>query len=234
MGEHDGHRKRMRERVLQGGLNSMPDHELLEVLLFYVQPRRNCNDIAHRLLDRFGSLRGVLEADPRSLQSVEGIGPQSAAFLHLLPELTRRYHRDTLHGRTKTVNNETAARALLFPVYFGLRVEKIVVLTLDSRLKLIRMNEMSEGTSFSATLDMRRIAEWVVSQNASAVILAHNHVSGPAEPSNEDLNATRQLQSMLRPLNTTLADHFIFAGDEVYSMAAHGLLSANPASDSGR
>lgn len=220
----EGHRERMRGRFLRHGLDNFDDHNVLELLLFFAIPRRDTNALAHRLIERFGSLSGVFEAEPQALMTVAGVGEKTAALLHLVPEAARRYLMDKTEPGLILATSEAVGEYFL-PRFLNCREERVYMACLDAKLKVIHCRDLSTGSStVSARFDVRTVVQSALLQNASAVVLAHNHTSGIALPSPEDETATRQVQQALELVGVTLVDHIIVAGDDFVSLADNGLL----------
>ena len=220
MGPHDGHRQRLKTEFLARP-DSFPDHKLLELLLFYVNPRSDTNPLAHELLDRFGSLAGVLDAAPEELQKVKGVGEHAAVLFKAAKELSGRY----LTARTQVDDIARSARdyyALLRPYFFGARNEQLCLLCLDGKGKVLGIRKLGEGSVNAVSVTTRLIAEAALSLNASGVVLAHNHVSGIAFPSADDVATTESLASILSRLGIELADHVIFVDDDMVSLRDSG------------
>jgi len=224
MGIHDGHRQKMRQRFMTGGLDGFADHEVLELLLFYAIPRRDTNPTAHRLLARYGSLSGVLEAPAEDLANVEGMGPGAAVFLKLVTGVFQRA-RLSGNGREIILNSTEKAGAYLIERFAGERDEVIYQLCLDRKGKLLTCKRLDEGGADHADLNVRKLMENALLSGASAVILAHNHPSGIALPSPQDYAATQQIQAALKTIGVPLADHIIVADDDFVSMADSGILA---------
>ena len=223
MEEHAGHRERMRNRFLRFGLDNFDDHNVLELLLFYAVPRRDTNVIAHRLLNAFGTLDGVFDASPEALMDVEGVGPGAAALIRLVPEAARRYFMARIKPGQILADSEAAGRYLL-PRFLTCREETMYLVCLDGKLKVLDCREVSQGSVTSVSVNTRRVVQIALGQNASAVLLAHNHTSGIAVPSQEDVAVTLQLRALLAQVGVTLTDHIVVAGDDFVSMADSGLL----------
>lgn len=220
----EGHRDRMRRRFLRHGLDNFDDHNVLELLLFFAIPRRDTNALAHRLIDRFGSLSGVFEADPQALMTVEGVGEKTAALLHLVPEAARRYLMDKTEPGIILTTSDAVGKYFL-PRFMNCRDERVYMACLDAKLKVIHCREIGvAGSTVSARFDVRTVVQTALLQNASAVVLAHNHTSGIALPSVEDEEATRQVRQALAMVGISLIDHIIVAGDDFVSLADNGLL----------
>ena len=222
MGIHDGHRQRSKEEFLARP-DSFPDHKLLEILLFYSVPQKDTNPLSHALLQRFGSLSGVLDALPDELCKVPGVGAHTAALLKLVKELSGRY----LTSRTDLEDRVTCsadALRLLRPYFFGARNERVCVLCMDGKGKCLAIRQVSEGNVNAAEVTTRCVVEAALAVNAVQVILAHNHVSGLALPSAEDKSTTLYLSKVLGTVGIELVDHFIFVDDDMVSMRDSGFL----------
>lgn len=215
---HEGHRARVKKRFLEEGLDSFSDIQALELLLFYVIPRSDTNPIAHALLEHFGSLSQVLEADVEELQKVKGVGESAAVFLTLIPQIGRFYLVDRTKQATILPTLDSCAQYLL-PRFFGRKTETVFLLCLDAKCKLLCCREVGQGGANSTGISIRKIVETAIGVNASTVVLAHNHPSGLAVPSAEDIQTTRQIAQALRAVDIALADHIIVADDDYVSIA---------------
>lgn len=223
MGVHDGHRDRLRQSYLEHGLQSMNDINALELLLFYAIPRRDTNETAHRLLDRFGSLDGVFSAPLDELKEVEGIGENAAALLTLIPEIVKK-SRVSKAREIRQIRSSDDAGAYLLPYFLNEREEVVYLLCLDAKRCVICCSEMGRGVVNSVNTGIRRIVEGALKARACSVILAHNHPDGIALPSREDELFTRALFNALETVSIRLEDHIIVAEDDYTSMADTGLL----------
>lgn len=223
MGVHDGHRDRLRQSYLEHGLMSMNDINALELLLFYAIPRRDTNEIAHRLLDRFGSLDGVFSASAEELKEVDGIGENAAALLTLIPEIMKK-SRVSKTREIRQIRSSDEAGAYLLPYFLNERDEVVYLLCLDTKRAVICCAEMSRGVVNSVDTGIRRIVEKALKARACSAIIAHNHPDGIALPSREDEVFTRALFNALETVGIRLEDHIIVAEDDYISMADTGLL----------
>lgn len=220
MSIHDGHRERTKGEFLARP-DSFPDHKLLELLLFYANPRGDTNPTAHALMDQFGSLSGVLDALPADLKKVSGVGDHAVVLLKAVKEMSGRY----LTARTdleKQVRSLEDAGAALRPYFFGARSERVCLLCMDGKSRLLGIRMVGEGNVNAAEVTTRKVMEAVLSLNATHVILAHNHIDGLAVPSNEDKLTTRRLSQVLREVNVALVDHLVFSDDDMVSMKESG------------
>ena len=223
MNEHTGHRQRLKDRFLRQGLDGFADHNVLELLLFYALPRQDTNVLAHRLLDAFGSLDGVFDASPDALKRVKGIGDNAAALIHLVPALARRYSiAKTAPGHI--LPDSAAAGRFLLPRFINCPDEVMYMVCLDAKLALLDCREINRGDTVSVGVNLRRITQIALEKNATYVLLAHNHTSGLALPSKEDVAATLRVRQVLAQVGVTLSDHIVVAGDDFVSMADSGLI----------
>ena len=213
MSIHDGHRQRLKERFRDEGLDGFTDIQKLELLLFYVIPRRDTNPIAHALLDRFGTFSRVLDAPAEQLAEVEGVSRNVALFLKLIKDAGRCYHADRSR-RTTRLESLNDCGKYLKRFFVNRKNEMVFMLSLDAKLKVLNCRQVGEGSINYASVPVRRCVEMALEDGASIVILAHNHPSGLAIPSTDDIQATRRLAAALSAVEITLADHIIVADDE--------------------
>lgn len=220
---HLGHRERLRERALNGGLAALPDYEALELYLFRTFPRGDVKPLAKDLLKRFGSLAAVLAASVDDLARVKGIGQAAALDLKLVHELAQRMGLEPLAKRTAI----TSWSALLAYVKLALAHEpreQFRVLFLDKKNHLIADEVMNEGTVDHAPVYPREVARRALELAASSVILLHNHPSGDPTPSHADVEMTRQVMAAVRALNIVVHDHLVVGREGVASFKALGLI----------
>ncbi len=223
-GVHTGHRDRQKEKFAEHGLDSFTDVEALELLLYYAIPRRDTNELAHALLDRFRSFRGVLEADAAELAAVPGVGPNAAGLIRLVTELNRRYLRSARTYGVPLADSQ-AACAFFQPQFAYCREEIALFATLDSASRLIRCHRLAEGLSNKVVLTSRDIVDFALRDGAAKAILAHNHLSGVALPSNSDVVTTDHIRSALALISVELVDHIIVCDRESVSMRDSGWFS---------
>ena len=217
MGVHHGHRERMKQEFLQGGLAHFSEPRVLELLLFYSRLQGDVNPLAHRLLDTFGSLAGVLDAPPEALAKVPGVGENTVVLLKLLPAIAARYLASRANAEM-ILSDSASLHELFLPYFFGARNEMSYLACFDSKLKLLGVKKISEGSPNANETSIRKISTEALALNATVVVLAHNHPSGLATPSEEDIFTTRYIQDSLRPLGITLYDHVILADGEMVSL----------------
>ena len=222
MSIHDDHRNRVRERVRRDGLDNFEEHQVLELLLFYSFRRGDTNELAHRLMERFGSFSAVLDADPAELEKVTGCGPQSAFFLSLLGQTVRYYQVNRTVRQDVILNTIEKCGYYLMPRFTGRRNEAVYMLCLDAKCKVLCCEEVGEGSVNFASVPIRRIVETAMNYGASSVVLAHNHPSGLAFPSDEDVLTTRRAALALSAVEILLVDHIIVADDDFVSLVQSG------------
>lgn len=220
---HSGHRDRMRKVFLEHGLDAFPDVNVLELLLFYAVPRQDTNPIAHRLMDAFGSLPAVLSASPEELMRHGGLTENAAALIKLIIETARRQQICRLKPGAILTSTEQCGEYML-PFFYGAPNETVYLLALDGKCKVLGYSNMFSGSVSSASLNIRSVVEYALRVNASSVVLAHNHVSGIALPSQADIQTTRALESALDTVEIFLADHIVVAEGDFVSMLDSGLL----------
>ena len=216
MGLHDGHRQRAKDRYRQLGADALADHELLELALFYAIPRQDTNETAHRLLKRFRSLQGVLQATPEELEKEEGVGRSAALLLCLIGDISRRARITSLPE--KILNSPDRTGAYFMELLTGQKRELLYQVCLDGKGKLLTCRCIGKGTVSASPVHVRQVVENALYAGASTIILAHNHPSGMAEPSQDDYDSTRAVIGALNVIGVRVIDHLIFAGNSVYSM----------------
>lgn len=211
MSTHDGHRARLKERFLNEGLDSFSTHEVVELMLFYAIPQRDVNETAHLLVERFGSLAGILEADIDEIKEVEGVGAHAATMFKMICAVTRRYELERGSAELRYTSIGQIGKYLV-SLYIGLTVERAYILLFDNSMKLLDIVNAGDGVVNSVNVAPRFVIEKALRRNASVVVLAHNHPNGVATPSREDIALTMQLRQILDVCGITLLEHFIVAG----------------------
>ena len=221
---HAGHREKLKARFLKSGLDAFEPHNALELLLFYAIPRKDTNELAHRLMKIFGSFSAVLDAPVEQLMEVEGVGKNAAVLLKMIPQLCRLYLDDSNQGSRQLQSSEEFGSYLL-PKFVGMTVEGVYLLCMDNRNKILFSQMISTGGTVNASsVTIRTIVEAAVRCQATQVVLAHNHPQGFALPSQQDIASTRAIAQHLQALGIRLTDHIIVAKDDYVSLAQSGLL----------
>ena len=222
---HAGHRQRAKEEFLTRGLAGLADHKVLELLLFYAIPQGDVNPLAHRLVEHFGSLSGVLNAPYEELVKVKGVGANTATLIRLLPAMAARYLEQSGELGDE-LSTSWQFQQLLMPLSLGARNEMAYLVCMDGKNKLLTYRMLGEGITDSVLITARKVLEVALACNASRVVLAHNHVSGIALYSAADVAATREVAKLLRQVDIELLDHYIIANDDMVSMRESGVLDS--------
>lgn len=214
---HKDHRAKVKNRYYETGLNSMPDHNILELLLFFGIPQKDTNPIAHELMDKFGSFSGVLEAKKTDLQSVKGMTENAACLITLMLPVYKRYVND-LHKKKKVFETTKDLADYLRSCYLDTTNERIYAVCFDLNNRMVACRVISDGDIDSSFLDCRKLASIVLEVKAKRVILSHNHPNGTLTPSPEDIRSTEIAREMLRFLKVELKDHIIITDKSYFSM----------------
>lgn len=224
---HEGHRERMRERFRAEGLDGFAEHEALEMLLFYGHARGNVNPLAHELIDAFGSLKGVLEARPEQLTQVKGVGETTATLISMIVPLFRQYQA-CVRKEQPCILSKNDAKNYCVSLLAGWRTERFYVICLNAGRRVLGHRLISVGNLTEVSAYPRQVVETALNYNARFVIICHNHPGGTLQPSPDDVEATLQIQRLLKELEIEVIDHIIVSGDAAYSMVQHGDLSYRP------
>ena len=215
---HAGHRARMKKRFIEHGFQGMEQHEILEMVLYYAIPRKDTNQLAHRLLDRYGCFAKVCDTPVDVLQRDFGLSESAAVLLKMLPELARVYVDSK--SELKYIDMHTAVE-LLRPKFIGATVEKLAVALSNSNDKLLLCDVIFEGSISSTELPVRKIVDLALRHNAKYVYIAHNHPSELCAPSRQDLDTTQVISETLDGIGVVLVDHLIFTSTDYFSIRSH-------------
>jgi len=218
-----GHRQRLRERFLSGGLQGFHDYEVIELLLSLGTPRKDCKQPAKNALNKFGSLNAVLDADPIDLQKIDGIGPNNAFGLKLTQTVARKYLSQRVIGKDVITSVEEVMDYLKHNLKNKKR-EIFSIIYLNGRNEIIDMEELFQGTLTSSVVYPREVIQKVLKMDAAAIIFVHNHPSGNPNPSDEDINITNKLVDAAKTIDVQVHDHIIIAGNDYYSFADNSLI----------
>ncbi len=219
---HKGHRKTLKKKFIENGLDLFEPHEALELYLYYAIPRKDTNPLAHRLLDRFVTLAGVCDAPIDELIEEFGLTENTAVLLKLLPEMARLYNESKL-SNDNVIDLDTIGD-LIKSKFIG-RTEEVVVLLLgDAKGKIIFFDVVAKGSVNSSDMPIRKIVDLSIRHNARLAFIAHNHPSGNALPSKNDLATTDALKATLNTVGVRLFDHFIVTDDDYVSLRESELI----------
>ncbi len=221
-----GHRQRLRDKFLDQGIEAFSDSEIIELLLTFGTPRRDCKEPARAALEELGSLPAVLDAPYERLRRIRGIGPKNIFALHFIQGVARRYLKQRIKGRNYISSSREVADYLIHSMR-GLSREIFTVLYLDAAHGIIDTEVLSEGTLTVNTVYPREVVKAALDRNAAALVIAHNHPSGNLRPSSQDEQLTRTLYLICSFMHIRLLDHLIIGqGDQVYSFADRGLMES--------
>lgn len=222
--ENDGHRARLRARLMKEGASGFQDHEVLELLLFGSVPRKDTNKLAHNLLSKFGGFCGVLNASPEQLMLVSGVSEVTACNISILKEVFLRYRKDEqskikLSGVSSIIKY---AQTLICESFY----ERMVVVYVDGSTNFLQEEEFTSNDAHQVAVDFKKIVSSAIRLNAAGVMVFHCHSNAPCQPSEEDLRFTEQLYFALTSINITLLEHVIFnTQNQYYSFYQKGIMS---------
>jgi DNA repair protein RadC len=220
---HLEHRKRLKERYERAGIGGLQDYEILELLLFYAIPQGDVKPRAKELLKRFGSLKGVLDADPRALSEISGVGPHSSLFFKVVRDISTLYLLQGAEVKEQISSTQELIDYCLSSMG-GLKDEHFAVIYLNARNRIIKVETIQEGIVNQAVVYPRKVLEKALKHKASAIILVHNHPSGHVRPSDADIRLTRVLQDAARVMDIVLHDHLIVGENRFFSFREEGIL----------
>lgn len=225
MAEHNhyGHRSRLRERVAKEGLENFHEYQVLEYVLSFVIPYKDTNDLAHELIDKFGSLAGVFEANTSELMTVKGMGEVSATFLSDFIKIYNRYERCKLATKTE-ITNPRQTYEYFNGLFKGKLSEELYLVALTPKSKIVKTQRISSGTANEARVQIRDITDLMSTLKVANIIVAHNHPNGSSDPSKEDDKFTKALVTTLTINGCHLIDHMIISEDGRYSYRESGLI----------
>lgn len=221
---HESHRKRLKSRFLKEGLSSFEEHQILEMSLFYALPRKDTNPLAHILLERFGSIAGVFNAPLAELLKVKGIGESAAVFLKMQHGLLLRYQSSYEEEKINLSSHKLCIEFIERKMKY-LNHEEFHIVCLDASLSLLKYLPMYKGTINAASINLRELTSSILQLDASAVVIAHNHPSGVAYPSQEDIDITEVLLTAFKYQDIELLDHVIVTCRSHYSMLSDNKIS---------
>lgn len=225
-----GHRERVRKKFLENGFNGLEDYEVLELLLFYVIPRKDTKAIAKELIKKFKTLANVLKADTLELKTIDGLGDVAITFLKMMGALPEKIYKDELKNqklikddKNKITDKEVLLSFLRNKIGYE-DVEKFYVIYLSSSNEVIAFEESSSGTLDRSSIYPREIYKRVIMENAKSIIIAHNHPSGNTCPSKCDIDITNEIVKGLKNFGALLLEHIIITRDSYFSFLEEGLI----------
>lgn len=220
---HTGHRQRLKEKVLQAGIEYWPSHEIMELILTYTIPYKDVNPLAHELIDTFGSFSGVLDAGYQQLVKIKGVGHETALFLSLLPDLFDKYNASrnmdgiVLDTTLKCVNyfrsiNRTS------------ETEALHIFCLNSKKKLVKTIKIENKLESMIRVNLSEFVNQIASKKHKYITLIHNHPNGNCSPSSQDIETTEKLVKTSEAVGIVVDDHIIVADKGYYSFKADGMV----------
>lgn len=224
MSEHKGHRQRVRRRFLETGLSGFAPHEVLELLLFYAIPMQDVNPLAHRLLERFGSLHGVLEATPAQLTQVEGVSENTAVLLGMMLPVMNAYRQSAM-GEKPCLAAEDDRERYCRSLFSLTGREQLYLICLNARQEVVARCLLGEGHVGALETSARLSAQQALQYSARYALLCHNHPGGTAEASEADVAATARIAGALSAIGVPLLDHLIICGGSTFSFTEAGLIT---------
>lgn len=207
---HEGHRKRVKERFLNYGLENFNEVQVLEALLFYAIPKKDTNEIAHMLINTFGSLKKVFEADYDKLTGIKGIGDNAASLIKFFQMASRRYLELVYTEKDEKVyNTSESLMDYCKRLFLGVKKELVYVIGLDADLVIVDKELINDGCPDSVYFPYRKITNFVYRSNISRIVLTHNHPNGICLASQDDINATKDLVELMDQIEVEVVDHIV-------------------------
>ena len=217
------HRQRLKKKFSESGVAAFLDYEVLELLLSYAIPRRDVKPLAKDLLDEFGSLKAIMDAEKESLERVKGIGAHAAILIKLIKEMGVLYLKEKAKEKPQ-ITCTSELRDYCKSNMGGLKDERFCVIYLDAQNRMTGIETIQEGIVNQAVVYPRKVLENALKQKASAVILVHNHPSGYVKPSDADIRLTKTIQETARILDIIVHDHIIIGENKFFSFREEGLI----------
>lgn len=221
---HKNHRKRVRERFKKDNdLDSFEEHQVLELLLFYAIPRRDTNELAHKMINEFGSLYNLMNANPDEIEKRCKVSEQTSVLITMIPHIFRKFLLSKINSENIVINSFSIAKNYLEALLAGKPFESFYMMCLDMNKRLKKVVKISDGNSNSSPIYMEKVVGDAILYKSSFVIIGHNHPSGNQNPSNADLEVTRQIVNALLYVNIKVLDHIIICGETNFSFAKKNL-----------
>lgn len=222
---HENHRKRLQNLIYNSNLENLSEIQILEYILTLFIPRKDTNPLAHALLNEFGSISDVFEANYNRLLTIKGVGVSTAVKIKSLCKI---FHYTIEQNKTKNSQILLTPSQIIdfFNTFLSKKTnEEFYMASLTAKNELIKVDKIADGNVNKITIDIRKISELVIKNNASLVVIAHNHPDGNPQPSVEDIGATSKIFSALSVLGVGLLDHIIIANNSYFSFHSYGLLN---------
>lgn len=219
----EGHRRRLREKVIIGGFDTLNDYEIVELLLTLGTPRKDCKEAAKIVIKNFGSLNDILSTDEEQLLKIEGIGKHNIFGIKLAKEILKSFHKRSITNKKKITDAKDVVNYLRSSMSYEKR-EIFKTIFLDVKNNIIKIEDLFKGTINESPVYPREVIKKVFLYNATSIIIAHNHPSGDVTPSKGDILVTEKLKDICETMNISMLDHIIISIDDYYSFAEEGIL----------
>lgn len=213
----EGHRERMRKSFLAGNAETLPDHNLLELFLSIIIPRKDVKQLSYDLINDFGSLENVMNAAPEDLMAIDGIGESTAVAIACVRMIYKRIEKNR-NNNVRKINSTKQAMEFCENELCMEKIEKVLLITLANDGTVLNSYIVSEGSVNMSEVNTKRILACVLKDNAASIILAHNHPGASACPSASDIDLTISIKHTLKTLNLELLDHIIVGSDSTSSI----------------
>lgn len=217
---NNGHRKRLRERFLQSGFEGFLDYEIIELLLTFGTPMKDCKQMGKDAISKFRTLNGVLNASQDELQQVKGIGESNSIFIKIIKELNKYASKENINSNVLLDSPETVFNFLREKIGSE-KKEYFIIIFFDTRNNLI-VDDVSVGTLNASLVHPREVFKRAILNNASHVVIAHNHPSGDPTPSGEDIITTNRLIEAGKILGISIIDHMVVCENSYISLKESG------------
>lgn len=207
---HEGHRQRVKNRFLKHGLDSFEDHQVLEALLFYSVPKKDTNELAHLLLNTYGTIDKVFEAEYDDLIKIKGIGDNTASLIKFIQMISKRYVYSTfIQDEAIRLDNPEKLTSFCRTLFKGEKKEVVYAIALDDELYLIDKMKINSGEPNRVDVPFRNLTEFAIKCNCTRMVITHNHPNGSMFPSRADIYSTSSVADQLSSVDVELVDHIV-------------------------
>lgn len=221
---HSGHRQRLRDIVKKFGFDNLNDYQKMEYILTMASPRKDVNDVAHRLIDEFGCVSKVLETDSELLSEVEGVGKATAEILSIIPQIANFYFKDRFANNQDTVTNYRTLHNYLKHIYYGSEHEKVVLILISKNNDIKTHLILNEGSFNQVEIDVPKLTKWLCAYKSTKCIICHNHPQGKVFPSEADIKTNTRIVPIFNSLNVEMVDNLIYTETALYSFKVNKLV----------
>ncbi|TYB30340.1 MAG: DNA repair protein RadC [Candidatus Mcinerneyibacterium aminivorans] len=222
--ESRGHKKRLRKKFRENGIDALHDYEILEFYLGLINVRKDTKDLAKKLIAEYETVSNVLDAKIDKLLDFKGLGSRTATALKFSKELITYYLRENIENQTYTVNSPESAIQHFVSYYGSHEYEEFCVMYLDGKNNIQNIINYQKGSINYSQVYPKKIIKKAIENNSVSIVLVHNHPSGNLQPSQADINFTHKMENICQMLDITLLDHLIIAQKDYFSLKEHGHL----------